>query len=145
VSEEGEGSLSLSSGNGQGKIRVLTRDELDGRSSACKQFDAIARGVCTDLGGEDQITTVMKHLVECFAGIAIQVSNCNARLLLGEQVDVAEHSQAATTLVRLASRLGLKRVARDLSIVPPSAEEYFAHKARVKQATPTDVDVELVP
>jgi hypothetical protein len=133
VNDAEEGTLSLSSGNGRGKIRLLTREELDGRTSACKQFDSIARGVCEDLGGERELSTVMKHLVEAFAGMAIQVNDCNARLLLGERVDIVEHSQACVTLVRIASRLGIKRVARDISIIPPTADEYFAYRARQKE------------
>jgi hypothetical protein len=125
--------LSMSSGNGRGKIRLLTRDVLDGRTQACRQFDTIARGIAQDLGGEGELSTVQKHLVEAFAGVALQVNDCNARLLLGERVDIVEHSQACATLVRIASRLGIKRVARDISIIPPTADEYFAYRARQKE------------
>ena len=36
------------------KLQLLTRAELDGRTTAAKQFDAIARGIAVDLGGENQ-------------------------------------------------------------------------------------------
>src|SRR5262245_60796207 len=50
------------------KPQLLTRDQLDKRSNAAKQFDAIADGIAQDLGGEDQLSTVQRHLVEAFAG-----------------------------------------------------------------------------
>ena len=105
----------IASGNGQGKVRLLTRNALDGRTKARKQFDSIAKGIALDLGGEAHLSTVQKHLVEAFAGAAVHVHDLNARLLLGEEVDTLAHSQAISTMVRIASRIGTQRVARDIS------------------------------
>jgi len=105
----------ISAGNGKGKIRLITRSALDGRTKARKQFDAIANGIAADLGGEGQLTTVQKHLVEAFAGVSIVVNAINAQLLLGKPVDILELSSAVSTLVRLASRLGVDRIARDIT------------------------------
>jgi hypothetical protein len=69
------------------KLAPLTRNALDGRSNAIKQFDAIASSIVADLGGEDQLTTVQRHLIEAFAGASITVDNLNARLLLGEKLE----------------------------------------------------------
>ena len=86
-----------------GKVRMLTREHLDGRSKARKQFDAIASGVANDISGGDQhkLSTVQKHLIESFAGAAIHVNALNAKLLLGLDVDATEHSQVISTLVRV--------------------------------------------
>ena len=92
------------------KARILTRASIDGRTRARKQFDAIATGIAQDLGGETQLSTVQRHLVEAFAGVAIHVNDLNARLLLGEEVDIVDHSQAISTMVRVASRIGLGRI-----------------------------------
>ena len=43
-------------GNGKGKIKLLSRQSLDGRTRARKQFDAIAAGIAV-LGGEADATT----------------------------------------------------------------------------------------
>jgi hypothetical protein len=61
---------------------------------------------------------VQRHLVEAFAGAALHVSDLNARLLLGEKIDVTGHSQVISTLVRIASRIGIHRLARDVSPLP---------------------------
>jgi len=118
---------SISLHNGKGKVRLLTRDELDGRTTAAKQFDAIARGIASDLGGEDQLTTIQRHLVEAFAGAALQVNDVNARLLLGEDVDLIRHCQAITTLVRVASRLPVDRHKQDIT---PDPLEYARERER---------------
>src|SRR5215472_10521199 len=97
------------------KPQLRSPDQLDGRSNAAKQFDAIADGIAADLGGEDQLTTVQRHLVEAFAGAAIHVNDINARLLLGEEIDIVAHSTAISTMVRVASRIGLSRVPRHVT------------------------------
>ena len=120
-----------SNGRRRGKDRLLTRENLDRRSKAAQQFDAIARGITGDLGGEDQLSTVQRHLVEAFAGVACQVNDLNARLLLGEKIDVIEHSQAISTMVRIASRLGIRRICKDVS---PSLGDYL------RSPLPTDLE-----
>jgi hypothetical protein len=101
--------VTMATGNGRGKLRLLTRQNLDGRTAAAKQFDAIAQGIADDLKGSEKLSTIQLHLIECFAGCAIIINAINTKLLTGGAIDVTEHSQAASTLVRLASRLGLHR------------------------------------
>jgi hypothetical protein len=109
-------------GNGQGKARLLTRESLDGRTKARRQFDAIADGIAEDLGGEAQLSTVQRHLVEAFAGAAVHVHDLNARLLLGQEIDITAHASAISTMVRIASRIGIHRLARD--VTPPDPLAY---------------------
>jgi len=45
-----------------------------------------------------------------------------AKLAMGQQIDLAEHVAISSTLVRLASRLGLSRVAREV----PDLQDYLA-------------------
>jgi hypothetical protein len=104
------------------KVRLLTRQSLDGRTRASKLFGEIVGGIETDLGGRDRLTTVERSLVEAFGGAAVLVNALNARLLLGQQVDLAEYSTVVSTLVRTASRIGVTRRPRD---VTPSLDEYL--------------------
>ena len=117
--------LVMAAGNGRGKVRLLTRQNLDGRTKASKQFDAIAQGIADDIKGSGELSTIQLHLVEAFAGCAIIINAINAQLLSGGAIDVTEHSQAASTLVRLASRLGLHRRMRD-------ANDLTEHIARLE-------------
>ena len=63
-----------------------------------------ARGITVDKGGEANLSTVEKHLIENFAGIAVVINDINARLLLGEEVDLLELCTLSSTSVR--SRAG---------------------------------------
>ena len=45
-----------------------------------------------------------------------------ARLARGEPVDIAEHALLSSTLVRLAQRIGINRVAKDVS---PTLGDYL--------------------
>ena len=105
----------MPTGNGRGKVRLLTRQSLDGRTKARKRFDAVVEGIASDLGGEAHLTTVQRHLVEAFAGCAVVVHDINARLLLGQPIDIGEATQAVSSLVRLASRIGVGRHMRDVT------------------------------
>ncbi len=118
-------------GRRKGKLRLLTRENLDGRSKAAQRFDAIARGIAQDLGGEDQLSTVQKHLVEAFAGAALTLGDLNARLLLGEEIDLLQQSQAVNALVKLASRLGMSRVACE---VVPTLDQYLRNRSTTLEA-----------
>lgn len=100
------------------KLRLLTRDRLDRRFLSTKQFDAIADGIAQDLGGADRLSTVQKHLVEAFAGIALRVNDLNARTMLGQEVDVVELSQVVSTMVRVASRIGVGRIPIEIAEDP---------------------------
>jgi hypothetical protein len=95
--------------------QLLTRDQLDGRTNAAKFFDRMCVDIEADLGGHDQLSTIEVALIEAFAGAHVMLSNLNTRLALGEQIDLGEHSQAVSAMVRVASRLGLQRRAKDIS------------------------------
>jgi hypothetical protein len=89
--------------------QLLRRDQLDGRTNGAKFFHRLAADLERDLGGADRLTAVEKSLVEAFCGARILVDHLNTKLARGDAVAPAEHSQATSTLMRLASRLGLPR------------------------------------
>ena len=108
------------------KVRLISREDLDGRTSAAKKFDTLVAGMEGELGGADQLTTIERALIHAFAGAAVHIEHLNVRLLLGQPIDLAEHAQAISSLVRIAARLGTKRRARD---VTPSLRDYIEGRA----------------
>jgi hypothetical protein len=94
--------------------QLLTRDALDQRTNAFKLFDRLVVDIEQDLGGRDQLSTIERALVEAFAGAAVTLHNLNTRLALGESIDLGQHAQAVSAMVRVASRLGLQRRAKDI-------------------------------
>jgi hypothetical protein len=106
------------------KARPYAPTQLDHRTVAFKMYDALIGDVIQDLGGESVITTVQRELVEAFAGIAIRVKDLNTRGLAGQDVDLGQLSVAASTMVRLASRIGVQRIPREVEVTP-SVSQYL--------------------
>jgi hypothetical protein len=104
------------------KPRPFTREQLDQRTVAFKVFENLVANVIQDAGGESEISAVMRELIEAFAGVAIRVRDLNTRGLAGQPVDLSELSLAASTLTRLASRIGTRRVPREV----PDLQQYLA-------------------
>jgi hypothetical protein len=53
-----------------------------------------------------------------------------AKLAAGQDIDVAAHAQLSSTLVRLAHRIGINRIAKTV----PTLQEYLQTKAAEKEA-----------
>jgi hypothetical protein len=98
--------------------QLLTRDRLDGRTNAAKVFDRLVVDIEADLGGRDQLSTIERALVEAFAGACVTLHHLNTKLALGEEIDLGQHAQAVSAMVRIASRLGLQRRTRDVTPDP---------------------------
>jgi hypothetical protein len=113
------------------RIQPLTRAALDGRTNAAKLYDRIVADVEADLSGPENLSTIERALVEAFAGATVTMHNLNTRLLLGEKIDLAQHAQAVSAMVRVASRLGLRRRARDIS---PTLSDYLTASAATSEA-----------
>jgi hypothetical protein len=96
---------------------------LDGRTAMARRFKDITSAVLTDQGGADQCSESRLQLVRRFAAAAVLAEQMEARLANGEQIDIAQHGLLCSTLVRIAQRIGINRVARDVS---PTLAEYLA-------------------
>lgn len=105
------------------KPQLLMRDQLDGRTNAAKVFDRLVTEIEADLAGRDQLSAIERALVEAFAGAAITLHHLNTKLALGQEIDVSQHAQCVGAMVRVASRLGLQRRAKDIG---PTLSEYIA-------------------
>jgi hypothetical protein len=96
------------------KPQLLTRKVLDRRSNAFKLFNRLAADIEADLGGRDQLSTIELTLIEAYVGAAVTLQHLNTQLALGQPIDLSQHAQAVSAMVRVASRLGLRRRARDV-------------------------------
>jgi hypothetical protein len=94
--------------------QLLTRAELDGRSNAAKDFDRLQRAIEVDLGGRDRLSAISLSLIEAYVGATLVLVDLNTRLLLGQEIDHSRHAQAVSAMVRVAAKLGLQRVPRDV-------------------------------
>jgi hypothetical protein len=107
----------LPAANGKGKIKLLTRDALDGRSKARRDFDTIHQRILSDISGgqPERVSTIDSYYAEAAAMLGLQINDFNTRRMLGQKVDLLEVCQTITTFVRVASRLPHGRIARDVT------------------------------
>jgi hypothetical protein len=96
------------------KPQLLTRRALDKRSNAFKLFNRLAADIEADLGGRDQLSTIELTLIEAYVGAAVTLQHLNTQLALGQPIDLSQHAQAVSAMVRVASRLGLQRRTKDV-------------------------------
>jgi hypothetical protein len=98
---------------------------VDGRSAAARRFRDIAAAIVADQAGPEACSEARLQLIRRFAAAAVLAEAMEARLANGEQIDIAEHSLLSSTLVRLAQRIGINRVARN---VTPTLDDYLRGK-----------------
>jgi len=78
--------------------KLLNIKGLDRRTAARKAFDALVAEIEHDLGGREQLSAIEKTLMQAYAGSAIVLYDLNARVVLGQEIDVGTHGHAARGL-----------------------------------------------
>src|SRR6476619_104375 len=102
-----------------GRSRLTNKKDLlpgvDGRTVVYRRFRDIASQVALDQGGLDQLSEARLQLVRRFAAAAVLAEQLEAALANGQEINIAEHGLLCSTLVRIAQRIGINRVPRDVS------------------------------
>ena len=96
---------------------------IDGRSATALRMKEIATALVTDAGGMARVSEARAALIRRFATLAVQAEAMEARLVNGADLDVSEYSLLVSTMVRVATRLGLHRVSRETT---PDLATYVA-------------------
>jgi hypothetical protein len=99
---------------------------VDGRSLIARRYRDIVSAIASDQGGADRLSETRLQLIRRFAAAACLAEQLEARLARGEQIDIQEHCLIVSTMVRVAQRIGVDRVPRD---VAPSLAEYLKQGA----------------
>lgn len=104
--------------------RVLPN--TDGRSAIARRFRDIASAIITDQGGVERLSEARVQLIRRFAAAAVIAEQMEAKLAAGEDINIVEHAQLASTLVRIAQRIGIDRRSRNIT---PSLKDYLEEAA----------------
>jgi hypothetical protein len=88
---------------------------VDQRTATYRRYRDLVDTILGDQGGVDQCSESRKQLVRRFAACSVLAEMAEAKLVAGEQIDVQEHALLCSTLTRLVSRLGIDRIAKDIS------------------------------
>jgi hypothetical protein len=95
---------------------------VDGRSLIARRYRDIAYAIVSDQGGAEHLSEARTQLIRRFAAAAVIAEQREASLVNGEKIDIAEHALLCSTLVRVASRIGIDRRARN---IVPDIEQYL--------------------
>jgi hypothetical protein len=99
--------------------------DVDGRSVVARRYRDIIGAVMSDQGGAENLSETRLQLIRRFSGASVLAEQIEARLALGEQIDIREYSLLVSTMVRVAQRLGIERRAKN---VTPSLGQYLSNR-----------------
>lgn len=88
---------------------------VDGRSTVYRRFRDIAAALLADQSGADHCSEARKQLIRRFAACSVLAEALETKLANGEQINIAEHATLSSTLVRLATRIGIDRKLKDIT------------------------------
>jgi hypothetical protein len=109
--------------------RIL--EGIDGRCAIARRYAEVAGGIAVDLGGEDQLTELQKHLIRSVAGLVVLRERLDAKAINGERVNSSQYCRLANSAHRVAATLGITRVAKDVTPTPLEyAREFDRRKAQ---------------
>jgi hypothetical protein len=95
----------------------------------------MVRDIEGDMGGRSELSRIEGELIRAFAGAATLLQSRNVEIALGEtsEVDPTTYAALASTMLRIGTRLGFRRRARD---VTPDVESYLEHKRMNAEVEP---------
>ena len=116
--------------NGDGRRQSLTLlevlGEVDGRTRPALAYRRAVSDFISDLGGEDSVSRGQHEMCQRAAGMSVLAAQLEAKLIAGHEMDVEQYISLTNALARVFSRIGLKRVPRD---VTPVLAEYIDNGA----------------
>jgi hypothetical protein len=115
------------------RSRVTNHEDLlpglDGRSPGARRFRDLVNAYIADAGGIENCSAVKLGLLRRLASITVMTEALEVKIVNGNgsdaDVDIGEMCNLASTVVRLSQRLGINRVARD---VTPTLADYLDAK-----------------
>ena len=100
---------------------------VDGRSVIARRYYDIQSAIIVDQGGADRISEARLQLVRRFSAAAVMAELLEAKLAAGEEISITEHALLVSSLVRVANKIGIDRIPKDVG--SNSLDEYLASKA----------------
>jgi hypothetical protein len=94
---------------------VILHGLADARTHVARRYTDLVAAVCVDQGGADCMSEAKLQLARRFAALAVQLEGLETALANGEDIDTEEYARLTSTMVRVVSRLGIERSARDVT------------------------------
>jgi hypothetical protein len=94
---------------------VVILPGIDGRTPVARRYRDLCSAVVSDQGGTDRMSEARMQLVRRFAGLCVLSEDAEARMVNGESINIVELCQLTSTLTRVVQRLGINRVAKEIT------------------------------
>jgi len=89
--------------------------DVDGRSLLARRFRDIQNAIVGDQGGPEHLSEARLQLIRRFAASAVLAEQLESKLANGEEIDVSQHALLCSSLVRIANKIGINRIAKDIT------------------------------
>jgi hypothetical protein len=109
---------------------------IDNRTMIARRFYDVCQALIADQAGPDHCSEARLQLIRRFAATVVMAEEMEARLARGEPIDISEHAQLSSALVRLVARIGINR---RLKTITPSLQDYlqsYSAEARAAEDAP---------
>jgi hypothetical protein len=106
-----------------GKVRLLSLDDVDGRTVAYRRCVDLISHIERDLGGVRQLSTAQQQLIRHAALTAAMLEDLGSRWLAGQPIDPSMYATLVNAARRGFEAIGLQRVPRE---VVPTVDRYVA-------------------
>jgi hypothetical protein len=111
------------------RSRVTNGRELlpgvSGKLPMARRYHDICAALVTDSGGVDRCSEARLQLIRRFSAACVMAEEVEAALVNGEEISIAEHSLLSSTLVRLAQRIGISRMPKNIT---PHLHDYLEQR-----------------
>jgi hypothetical protein len=97
----------------------------DGNSPWARRWRDLVAGHISDLGGPSQLSEAQISLVKRASAVECELEAMEGKLSLGEPINLDVFTRSASHLRRILESLGLKRQARDASLIEHDADAAF--------------------
>ena len=112
--------------SGRRGVSIPGFGNVDGRSKEAWAFRDLVEEIASDCGGLDQMSRAQLEHARRAAGLGVMAANVEAELVQGGEADIDKLVTLANAQLRILSRLGIERKARNAT---PSLNEYLDQKA----------------
>jgi len=110
--------------------RDLLPHITDGRSTQARRFRDLVHAMISDAGGVENCSEIRLGLIRRLAAATVLSEDIEAKAVNGDVIDISTFCQLASTTVRLAQRLGVDRLPRDVTPDPLAyARDYQSEAA----------------
>jgi phage-related minor tail protein len=105
-----------------GKVRLRSFDQLDGRTHAAIKARKLIRAIEADLGGAGALSAAQRALAARAGMMSAIVEDCEIKWLQREDVSLSEYGTLVDRMRRILESLGLVRAMRDVSPAPAGVD-----------------------